>query len=97
MIWSNTTERHIERLQVQQNKCLRIILGADIRTPIVELHQAAGIPLIADCINHVAQIFYEKTTTNDNPLLRGITNTRLVKEKHRMLYQHLAIYRLSAI
>ncbi|KAK9744302.1 hypothetical protein QE152_g7875 [Popillia japonica] len=95
-IWSNArpVERHINRLQVQQNKCLRIILGADMRTSIAELHQAAGIPLVADYLYHAAQAFYDKTLANDNPLIRGITNTRMVREKHRMLYQHLPLYNM---
>ncbi|KAK9753730.1 hypothetical protein QE152_g1801 [Popillia japonica] len=91
-IWSNSKERHINRLQVQQNKCLRIILGADIRTTVAELHQAAGIPQVADYIRQAAEVFYERTVINDNPLISGITNTRMVQEKHRMLYQHLPLY-----
>lgn len=92
-IQSNSTKRHINRLQEQQNKCLRIILSADIRTHTVGLHQAAGIPLVADYIHQAAQRFYEKkTATHDNPLTRGITSTCLVEERHRMLYQNLPIY-----
>lgn len=92
VIWANATARHIKNLQVQQNKCLRIILEVDMRTPILQLHQATGIPLVEEYVERVADRFYNKTMTHDNPLIRGITHTRQIETRHRLRYQPFQLY-----
>lgn len=92
-IWANAARRHINRLQAQQNKCLRIILGADIRTPIRKLHEQTGLPLVREFVMNTASKFYQKTTTHENPLIRDITRTRLVEERHKMPYHQLEVFR----
>lgn len=63
-----------------------------MRTPILQLHQATGIPLVEEYVERVADRFYNKTMTHDNPLIRGITHTRQIETRHRLRYQPFQLY-----
>lgn len=91
-VWAHTAPRHIRRLQVAQNKCLRAILGVDSSIRISLLHEAAGVPMIADLVRNTAINFYDRTTRHENPLVRSITATRMVEARHKLPYSHLPIY-----
>ena len=45
-IWTAAAEKHINKIQIIQNKFLRIILNKPYFTPIKLLHESAKIPTI---------------------------------------------------
>lgn len=40
--WRKAAKTHLDKVQVAQNKCLWMTLGADPRTPARQIHQAQG-------------------------------------------------------
>ena len=70
--WTGTaSDTNLLRLQVIQNKCLRMALNLPPWTPIRDLHKEAKIPHLGDTILRMTDKFYEKTKTSDNPYIRG--------------------------
>lgn len=59
-VWSRISKCHINKLQILQNKILRVILNKKRRFPVADLHQEAEIPLIKDVLYERAQKFYGK-------------------------------------
>lgn len=91
-IWSMAAKYLIRKLQVVQNKCLRIILGARRRTPVQTLHENTGIDLLNEYVQQIAEKFYERTESSDNLLIKNITRIRNTENVHRLLHQHLEIF-----
>lgn len=48
---------HMKRLQIAQNKLLRMILNANRYTRIADLHETANIEMISDFINRLSDNF----------------------------------------
>ncbi|KAB0790269.1 hypothetical protein PPYR_15393, partial [Photinus pyralis] len=94
-VWCNASNPTLQKLQIFQNKCLRLIANADRYTRIEYLHERTGIETIKEYINRISQHFY-KTQLKHNPLTNTITMLRAhntVKEpKHKLTYQHLPIF-----
>lgn len=66
---------HIKALEVMQNKFLRIILGRNRRTPIIDLLHDANIKSIEDRLKYLAKGWYTKALTNPNhPLVLNQNN-----------------------
>lgn len=91
-IWSNASPTSINKVQIMQNKCLRLALGKDRYTTIRELHDEANIPTVKDYVETIAKKFYAGTVTHENRLIQGIISTRGVHHKHKLSYEHLPIY-----
>jgi len=71
--WTGTaSDTNLLRLQVIQNKCLRMALNLPPWTPIRDLHKEAKIPHLGDTILRMTDKFYEKTKTSDNPYIRAL-------------------------
>ena len=83
-------------LQRFQNKCLRLILGADRYSRIRDLHENTHIPLICEYVEQLSQKFYT-TQLQHNPLTRTITKIREYNSpfriKHLLPYQTLPLFR----
>lgn len=92
-VWSMCAKYLIRKLQVAQNKCLRIILGARRRTRIRTLHEVADVECISEYVRKIANNFFEKTETSDNSLVKNITRVRNSEGTHRLLHQHLDIFK----
>ncbi|GJQ75478.1 hypothetical protein Trydic_g8640, partial [Trypoxylus dichotomus] len=80
--WNRAAKHHLQRLQVMQNKCLRLALSADRYTPIRELHRAAHVDTIAEFAAKHATRFYQKTRTHGNPYVAGIMTAPPGKHPH---------------
>lgn len=84
----NCPKTHFNRLQVMQNKCLRMALNAPFRTRTADLHNAANIPYIREFIDKNANNFYEKAQNHDNELIKHLgdysKNTLPFRVKHRL-------------
>lgn len=86
-IFNNCAKCHFNKLQVQQNKCLRMILSAPYYTRTTKLHLDSGIPTIRDFVNKLTESFYERCNTHSNELI-SILGTYKLDEigrvKHRL-------------
>ena len=71
-IWAGAAKSYINKVQLMQNKFLRIILNRHRRTPIALLHQQANIPTIAQYIQNSLTRTYNKN--HPNPLIRNAGN-----------------------
>lgn len=69
IIVHNCPKKNFGRLQIMQNKCLRMALSAPYYTRTTELHREAKIPYIDDFIAKNAKHFYERAQMHDNPLI----------------------------
>lgn len=57
-IWSNTCDSNYKRLQIVQNKCLKMICNAKPRTRINDLHKQLNVPKIKEIIETHTINFY---------------------------------------
>jgi endonuclease/exonuclease/phosphatase family metal-dependent hydrolase len=73
-IFHNCPKSHFSRLQILQNKCLRMILSAPYDSRITKLHAELKIPTIEEFVAKCAKTFYEKTTEHENDLIRPLGN-----------------------
>lgn len=80
--WGNAANKHIRKVCVMQNKCLRLALGAGRRTPIRQLLRRAEIEPISDFIDRTTTAFFEKTADHLNPLIAAITEAPPGKHTH---------------
>lgn len=68
-IWGNCAECHLKKLQIVQNKCLKIILNLPYDYPTVEVHKMSKIPFIKDQITKINHQFVNKLQYAENPLI----------------------------
>jgi endonuclease/exonuclease/phosphatase family metal-dependent hydrolase len=88
IIFNNCAKTHLNKLQVVQNKCLRMILNADFYDRNVDLHDRARIPTIRNFIDKLTKNFYERSFHHENDLISNlgkytIDDVRL-RVKHRL-------------
>lgn len=77
-VWGNCANYHLERLQIIQNKCLKIILNLPPRYATAATHKLAGVPSIKDQIIKINMKFKDKLLTSDNPLIKNLHWTTLL-------------------
>lgn len=73
-VWANAAKTHIKKLQVMQNKCLRMVFNAPYCTRISALHDGHKIQYIQDFIQKLHSNFYSKIKSNSNPLIKNLGN-----------------------
>jgi hypothetical protein len=83
-VFANAAKTHIKKLQVAQNKSLRMALSARYCTRIHLLHDRSNIPFISDYISKLTENFYKKSATSANSLV-----SRLGEYSHRTLFPRL--------
>lgn len=92
-VFNNAAAIHMKKLQVMQNKCLRMALNAPYRTRITSLHKKAKIPTIKSFIDKLTKSFYEKSAKSNNKLISSLGHRhKLVpksKIRHKMPRSHL--------
>jgi Reverse transcriptase (RNA-dependent DNA polymerase) len=71
-IFSNCAKTHFNRLQIQQNKTLRMALNADIYTKIDDLHQEAGVPMMREFVDKLTKAFYDKAGNHQSELINTL-------------------------
>lgn len=86
--FSHCAKTHLKRLQIVQNKCLRMALNAPYRTHISELHREAKMPMIDEFLKKLSNSFYEKAELSENPLIKRLgaidRSSSFRKIKHRI-------------
>ena len=51
LVFANCAKSHIDKLQITQNKCSRMILSAPYVTKITLLHEQTNLPYIEEFMN----------------------------------------------
>ena len=71
-VFSNCAKTHTQKLQVTQNKCLRMVLGVQYATMITTLHKEANIPYIKEFIEKLTARFYQKCNLSKSSLIANL-------------------------
>jgi hypothetical protein len=71
-VWANAAPCHIQKLQVFQNKCLRMALNAPYCTKISDLHTVGNIETIAEFISRISDKFYIKSSYSSNKFIEKL-------------------------
>ena len=66
---ANCPKTQFNRLQIMQNKCLRMALSKPYSTRVSKLHSEAKIPTIREFVDKNSNKFYECTKKHENPLI----------------------------
>jgi len=87
-VMAHIAKCHLKKLQIQQNRTLRMVLKAHRRTRIELLHKRTGIPLMSDFMSKINKKFYENCEKSDNKLIKRLGTAQrsaaLAKVKHRI-------------
>ena len=87
-VFSNCAKSHLAKLQITQNKCLRMILNAPYITKITVLHEETNLPYIEEFIDKLTENFYKKAHFNKNKLIKKLGtynyNSLSFRLKHRL-------------
>ena len=87
-VFSNCAKTHINKLQILQNKNLRMVLSAPYSTRIVELHEELELPNITDFITKLTDRFYNSSISSNNLLIANLNdysdNIVNFRIKHRL-------------
>ena len=82
-IWGNAAKTHMKKLQVVQNKTLRLITNAHRYTRNAQLHRDLDIVPMKDFLTKNAASVYVRSKKSTNPLIQGLGNyDENIKEKH---------------
>ncbi|GFU25410.1 RNA-directed DNA polymerase from mobile element jockey, partial [Nephila pilipes] len=74
-IWGNTINSNIEKIQVQQNRAIRLITGAPTFIPRKILHEETNIESITQIIQKLATHFYSSLEQHDNPTINALSSS----------------------
>ena len=95
-VFANCAKTHISKLQITQNKCLRMILSAPYVTRIALLHEQTNLPYIDEFIEKLTENFYKKTQFSKNKLIKKLGkynyNSLPFRLKHRLPKRLTSIY-----
>jgi Reverse transcriptase (RNA-dependent DNA polymerase) len=87
-IFTNCAETHFKKLQIQQNKTLRMALNADIYTRVSDLHTESNVPTIREFVDKLTNNFYAKAENHKSVLINKLGKYALDdvrrKVKHRL-------------
>lgn len=76
-VWGKCAPKHLKKIQIVQNKILKIIMNLPYFHRTSSLHTTVNIPYIEQFINKISHTFYSKNTFSENPLVSGIENVLL--------------------
>jgi Reverse transcriptase (RNA-dependent DNA polymerase)/Endonuclease-reverse transcriptase len=87
-VFDNSAKCHIKKLQTVQNKCLRMVLNAPLRTRIKTLHDRTNLPMLDEFIGKLTENFYIRSSYSNNKLISRLGDyTRLpshIRRKHKL-------------
>lgn len=73
-IWANCALSHLRKIQVMQNKMLKLILNVPYFFSTTKLHQITDIEYVQTYINKLSYKFYEMSAFSENPLVVELNN-----------------------
>ncbi|GFY01599.1 RNA-directed DNA polymerase from mobile element jockey [Trichonephila clavipes] len=68
-IWGITSNRNLDRIQILQNRALRLILNAPTYIKRIHIHKDLKIPALTSRIKKLATAFYEQVNAHSNSLI----------------------------
>lgn len=71
-VWGSCAQCHLNKLQLVQNKCLKIILNLPYDHSTTDVHERANVPLIRNQILKINEKFNDRLCTSDNMLVRQL-------------------------
>ena len=87
-VFANCAQSHIKKLQIFQNKCLRMVLNAPYATKISTLHEDSELLYIHEFIKKITDRLYNKSKYSASQLIQDLddysTNVIRFKIKHRL-------------
>lgn len=87
-VFNNCPVTHFRRLQIQQNKVLRMATNAPWFTRNDDMHDETNIPFIRDFIDKLTESFYDRANSHDNHLIKTLgaysKNSIGFRVKHRL-------------
>lgn len=86
-IFNNCPKTHFNRLQIQQNKCLRMALNSPFYTRTVDLHTESKIPTIREFVDKLTKKFYEKADAHHNSLINNLGKYSLDDVNNRVKHR----------
>lgn len=85
--FSNCAKSHLAKLQVVQNKCLRMALNAPFRTRISRLHEVAEVPLINEFITKLTDSFYSRASYSENKLTKKLGDYSSISPSKKIIHR----------
>lgn len=75
-VWGCTSKSNLNKLQVLQNKAIKIAYNTPFRTNLMKLHTKIKFPSIKEFITKTTKKFYINADHNDNKLIAKLGKTR---------------------
>jgi Reverse transcriptase (RNA-dependent DNA polymerase) len=86
--YPNAAKTHIQKMQVAQNKCLRMALSAPYRTRISSLHKSANISTVKEFVAKLTENFYKHSARSENKLVKRLgeytSRSHFSRLKHKL-------------
>ena len=82
-VWGYTEKSKINRLQVFQNKMLRLAARAPRATRLRTLHKELNTPLLKDFMVKLGEKLYRRSPTIDNRLINQLGQYWTVWDRHK--------------
>lgn len=73
-VYNNCAFRHFNKIQIKQNKILRMILDANMFDTTESLHNRTNIPFIRDFVDKLNESFYSRALSHENNLISTLGN-----------------------
>jgi hypothetical protein len=86
-VFANAAKTHLNKLQVLQNKNLRMVLNAPFRTRIQTLHKKASMPTISEFITKLTERFYVRASGSTNRLVKRLGDYSQRTLPHRLKHK----------
>lgn len=87
-IFTNCPKCYFKKLQLLQNKCLRMALDSDWYTRNTSIHEESNMPTIREHVNKLTESFYLRSGNHDNSIIRALgqynKNNVSFRVKHRL-------------
>lgn len=71
-VWGNCAKTHIKRLQIAQNKLLKMVLRLPWHFSTTRLHLISDTNPVSDCINNAIENFITKCSLSENRLISNL-------------------------
>lgn len=68
-VWGNCAKSHLKRLQIAQNKVLKLALKLPWDFPTLMLHTISGVHTVVESIERISSRFQLNCSVSDNPLI----------------------------
>lgn len=84
-VWSLTCQSNINKLQITQNKFLRIIGKFRKFTPIFQIHQSLNIEYLQEYLVTLTKNYFNRVESHPSVLVRNILYDKSINFKHKRI------------